>query len=293
MNDSASTRAPNLIDEFISTSEIAVPLVARDRHEPALHVANDLAERWDLGVHIIHVRLPGDPVDNDQLEAIRSAFMARFPDTEISSTLVSGNDVAEAVSQAIPPTALTVMRSMHADGTGSASVAESILRATGVPAFVIGPKADVEDLSRPVVVALDGSPTAELALDAAVAFAAAIGQRVQLVQVIDPSTSAHVARLRAEGQRVAESGHLQSVAERLAAAGHNVGWEVMHETDVVRGLLSAVQHLGGGVVALGTHGDSGLARRMLGSTAMGLVAASPYPVLVVTTGGRDEVEITA
>ena len=293
MNDSTRTQAPNLTDEFAATSEIVVPLMAHDRHEPALSVAHNLAQRWNLGIHIVHVRLPDDPVDNDRLEAIRSAFSQRFPGTDTSSTLVSGEQIAEALAPIIPPTALTIMRSMHADQGGIASIAGSILRAIAGPALIIGPNADYEDLSRPVVVALDGSPTAERAIDCAVAFAASIGQRLQLVQVIDPSTSAHVARLRSDGQRVAESGYLQSVADRLLASGHNVGWEVIHGTDVVRGLLSAVQHLGGGVVVLGTHGDSGIARRMLGSTAMGLVATSVSPVLVVVTAGRDEPELTA
>ncbi len=293
MNHSSRTEAPKLVDEFVATSEIVVPLVGQDRHEPALTVANDLARRWGVPVHMLHVRQSDDSVDNDRLEEIRAAFRGRFPATEVNSTLVSGNDVAKAAAEAIPASALIVMRSMQAAEPRVSSMAEEILRATGGPALMIGSNADYEDLSRPVVVALDGSSTAEAAVDGAVAFAASIGQRVQLVQVVDPSTSAHVGKLRAEGQRVAESGHLQSIAERLQAAGHQVGWEVVHETDVVRGLLSAVKHLGAGIVALGSHGNSGLVRSMLGSTAMGLVAASPYPVLVVSTGGRDDLEITA
>ena len=292
MNHPSATQAPCLVDEFAPTSEIAVPLMAHDRHDPAVTLAQELAERWGLSVHLVHVRLPDDPVDSDRLETLRAAVRARHPGTEVSSTLVAGENVPEAVAPVIPSGALIVMSSEHADRAGTASIAEGILRATGGPAMVIGPNADYEDIAKPVIIALDGSPTAEDALGCAVAFAESMGQQLQLVQVVAPSTSAHVAQLRAEGQRVSESGYLQSVAERLSKAGHTVGWEVVHETDVVHGLLSAANHMGSGVVVLGTHGDSGLARRMLGSTAMGLVAASKSPVLVVETGGRDEIEIT-
>ncbi len=43
---------------------------------------------------------------------------------------------------------------------------------------------------------------------------------------------------------------------------------------------------------VGSHGASGLPRRMLGSTAMGLVAGNTHPVLVVTTRALDEAELT-
>lgn len=293
MNRPSAMHAPHLSDEFLPTLEIIVPLAGKERHEPALTLAQRLAERWGIPVHIVHVQLQDDPVDGGRLEAARAAFRARYPQTGIKATLVAGDSVADAMTQVIPSSALIVMSSEHADEGEAGSVAEGILRSTGGPAVFLGPHADHEHIAGPVIVALDGSPTSEDALDCAVAFAEAMGERVQLVQVVDPATTQHVARLRADGQRVSESGHLQSVAARLVEAGHNAGWEVVHETDVVRGLIATARHCGSGVIAIGTHGDTGLARRMLGSTAMGLVAASTQPVLVVQTGGRDELEISA
>lgn len=292
MSEARTEQPPCLTGEFAPTSEITVPVLARDRHDPALTLANDLATRWGIGVHIVHVRLPDDPVDNDRLEKVRSAFRSRHPNTDVESTLVAGESVPEALAPVIAPRALTVMRSEHAARGGSASVAEGIVRVAGGPCLIIGPDADHEDLERPVLVALDGSPTAERALDTAVAFAESIDQRLVLVQVVTSATSTHVARLRSEGQRVSESGHLRSVARRLADNGHQVGWEVVHADDAVAGILGAARSLGAGVISLGTHGDSGLARRMLGSTAMGLVAEGTSPVLMVTTGGHDELEIS-
>ena len=98
-------------------------------------------------MHIVHVRLPGDPVDNDRLEVVRSAFRARHPQIPIESTLVAGDAVAGALDSVVPSTALIVMSSDHADREGSASTAEEILRHVGVPALFVGPRADSEHTS--------------------------------------------------------------------------------------------------------------------------------------------------
>ena len=287
----SSTDAPCLTDEFSPITEITVPIQGDQRYERALSVAATLADRWKLAVHIVHVRLPDDPVDNDRLESVRAAFQARHPQIPTESTLVAGDAVAGALDPVVPSTALIVMSSDHADRDGSASTAEEILRHLGGPALLVGPQADSEHVVASVTVALDGSPTAERALRAAVAFATSLDSRVELVQVVNKATADHVARLREEGENVSESGYLRSVADRLTAEGHNVGWEVVRDEDPVHGLISSNKSLGGGPIVIGTHGDTGLARRMLGSTAMGLVAANNFPVLVVTTGGRDEAEL--
>lgn len=293
MTDQSATRAPCLTDDFDPITEIAVPVRADRRYDRALAVAAKLAERWNVPVHIVHVRIQGDPVDNDRLEVIRSAFDAQHPLIRTESTLVSDDDVAGALESVVPATALIVMSSDHADHDGSTSTAEEILRRLGGPALMVGPHADSEHVIAPITVALDGSPTAERALTAAVAFAASINSRIELVQVVNKATSDHVARLRAEGQNVSESGYLRDVADRMSAEGHNVGWAVVHDEDPVHALIGANESVGGGPIVVGTHGDTGLSRRMLGSTAMGLVADNNFPVLVVTTGGRDEPELLA
>lgn len=291
MTEPITTKAPCLVGEFRPVTEIAVPVLGLDRYDRSLAVAARLAERWQIPVRVLHVRLPDDPVDNDRLEEVRSAFHAQHPQIPVETTLVAGDDIPAAVESIVEPTALVLMRSDHADRDLTPSTAERILRKVGV-GLIVGPDADSEHVFGPVTVALDGSPTAERALDAAIAFARSLDRPVHLVQVVDASTTAHVARLRDSGERVSESGYLQSVAERLEAEDVHVAWEIIHDEDPVAGVLSAVQRRGGGPVVLGSHGDSALGRRMLGSTAMGLVADNTYPVLVVSTARGAEPELT-
>lgn len=282
--------APCLIGEFEQVTEIAVPVRGTDRYERSLAVAATLAARWGVPVRIMHVRSEDDPVGNDRLEQIRSDFAHLHPEVVVGSTLVVGDDIAESVEAVTPPTALVVMSSDHADRGSTKSTAERILRAVGV-ALIVGPDADSEHVLGPVNVALDGSPTAEGALAAAGSFARSLDQRLELVQVVDAATSAHVARLRAVGEKVSESGYLQGVVEQLGRQGQPAGWEVVHAEDPVEGVLAAAQRRGGGPIVVGSHGASGLPRRMLGSTAMGLVAGNTHPVLVVTTRAPDEAEL--
>lgn len=292
MSEPTTTDAPCLAGEFLPVTELAVPISGAPQYERSLAISAGLARHWRLPVRIVHVRVAGDDVDNDVFEAIRASFRARYPDVKVASTLVTGDDVATAVEAVAHPSSLVIMSSDHADRQATPSVAERILRSVGM-ALMVGPHVDSDHLLGPVTAALDGSPTAEGALDAAVSFARSIGQPLELTQVVDAATTAHVATLHDRGERVSESGYLRSVADRLEADGVRVGWDIVHDDDAVRGVLDAVRRRGGGPIVVGSHGDSDLARRMLGSTAMGLVAENSYPVLVVSTRGGPEAELVS
>ena len=156
MTDPSATQAPCLTGEFDPITEIAVPIRANRRYDRALEVAATLAGRWIVPVHIVHVRVQNDPVDNDRLEVIRSAFDAQHPEIRTESTLLSDDVIARALKSVLPPTALIVMSSDHADRDGSTSTAEDILRHLGGLALIVGPHADSEHVIAPVTVALDG-----------------------------------------------------------------------------------------------------------------------------------------
>ena len=70
MTDPSATQAPCLTGEFDPITEIAVPIRANRRYDRALEVAATLAGRWIVPVHIVHVRVQNDPVDNDRLDVI-------------------------------------------------------------------------------------------------------------------------------------------------------------------------------------------------------------------------------
>jgi len=178
MTEPADRRAPCLVGEFQPVTEIVVASRRADRHDRALAVGATFAEHWQLPLRVVHVREADDPVDSDHLEVTRAALSNQHRSIEVASTLVSGGSVAEAVRSVCSPTSFVVMSSDHANQSGGPSAAEDIVRRIGM-AMIVGREADAEHVFGPVTVALDGSPTAEGALDAALAFAASTDADVE------------------------------------------------------------------------------------------------------------------
>lgn len=140
-----------------------------------------------------------------------------------------------------------------------------------------------------ILVPTDGSDAAERALDPALTLAAP-GATVHVLSVVDAAdlglttpTDADLEEIRS-GIRTASERAVERLAERARAAG------VAAETDVRVGVPHEVvravaDERGVDLVAMGTHGRSGLAHALLGSTTERVLRRSSVPVLVV--GGTD------
>ncbi|HET8629117.1 MAG TPA: universal stress protein, partial [Thermomicrobiales bacterium] len=132
-----------------------------------------------------------------------------------------------------------------------------------------------------ILVPLDGSPLAELALRPAEALARATGARLVLLHALpDPP----VAGLDTGGCQVAPLGaaerYLGRLAGRLAERG------VVATTEAPRGdaaaaIGAAAGRLGADLIVLTTHGRGGLGRWVYGTVAEALLRRAPAPVLPV------------
>lgn len=149
-----------------------------------------------------------------------------------------------------------------------------------------------------VLVGLDGSPLAERALSFVEMLAAAGSAEVTLVRAVPPPraeplvhenpnllpymVSMPVARPEAEvevarNERHEAERYLDGVAERLGQKGVPVRTVVV-EGDPARVLAEEADLRGVDLIALGTHGRSGIGRWVYGSIAEGVVARSAVPV---------------
>jgi nucleotide-binding universal stress UspA family protein len=139
-----------------------------------------------------------------------------------------------------------------------------------------------------VVVPLDGSELAELALPHAVELARVSGAGIHLIRVVDlTSGQPYGAYLAFEAAGYAEAANLEESESReyLSATRRQLearGFRVTTETR--RGPAShevnqVVQP--DDVVVMATHGRGGLRRWLLGSVAEEVVRHSPVPVLLV------------
>jgi nucleotide-binding universal stress UspA family protein len=136
-----------------------------------------------------------------------------------------------------------------------------------------------------ILVPLDGSEFAEAALPHARALAGCTGAEIVLLRVVAQPIHAYAAPdpllyTSLQEDTVAEcSEYLERVASDLKAEGFKVTVET-GTGPVVETIIEFAQGVGADLIAMSTHGRSGLARWFIGSTADKVVRAAPLPVLL-------------
>lgn len=139
-----------------------------------------------------------------------------------------------------------------------------------------------------ILVPMDGSNTAQQALQEAVKLARYLSAQLRILYVvdelnyIDPDSYVNIVELRNIHQQA---------GERVLAAGYELAHQagVAVETHLLETLTDSVGNAidaeavrwKADLMVLGTHGRSGLNRLLFGSVAENVVRHSPVPVLLV------------
>ncbi len=139
-----------------------------------------------------------------------------------------------------------------------------------------------------ILVPVDGSSTAQLAVEKAIGLANAFDSRVTAIFVIDPYPFTGVGTDFAYGQAeylsaaTAEANAAIKVA-RIAfeKAGVHVGTSVIESHAAWRGVVEAAASLQADLIVMGSHGRSGLEKLVLGSVTQAVLSHTQLPVLVV------------
>ena len=173
------------------------------------------------------------------------------------------------------------------------SVTYKIMHESPIPVLAITPERageswDTDYGVRQVIVPLDGSELAETALPYAAAIAGRMNMKMTLVRALSIDNIAYSegynlgnmlneaeAEIEADARR-----HLTSQARRLREEGLDV------QTEILRGsasseIVALARQTDHNMIALATHGRSGMNRLLMGSVAEAVVRASGDPVLVV------------
>jgi nucleotide-binding universal stress UspA family protein len=143
------------------------------------------------------------------------------------------------------------------------------------------------ECSMGVMVATDGSRQSLEALPHAARLAAAIGEPLTLVRVLDPRADAAsevATSLEAAVEHVAErwQHELRGFLGTLGVKGDACVVAKRRAEPIEETLLRAARELGAGIVALESGRIGGLRQAILGSMAMGLVGRSSLPVMVTS-----------
>lgn len=138
-----------------------------------------------------------------------------------------------------------------------------------------------------ILVPLDGSKLAEVALPHAVTLAKQSKGTVLLVRVMQPLTAmvipegAYIDWDRVQAEIEAEArAYLADASARLAAEGVTVQTQ-LKTGDPAEAIIETAKAIGADVIVMATHGRSGLGRWVLGSVADRVVRAATAPVLLI------------
>jgi nucleotide-binding universal stress UspA family protein len=140
---------------------------------------------------------------------------------------------------------------------------------------------DGDDLCDRVLVPTDGSDGAAAALEHGLELATRFDADVSILSVVNAYELSTVEERRQREERAEDV--VSEAADRVREAGVSV--ETSVETGFPhRAILDAVESTGADVVAMGTHGRTGVKRYLVGSVAEKVVRLSPVPVLTVRYG---------
>jgi nucleotide-binding universal stress UspA family protein len=294
-----------------------VPLDGESFGEYALPLALGIARRGGGSVQLVHVYasptptvLTGAaPIDDETrhmsnqeraaayLRALASCLSERW-DVPITTALLEGSVADTLYAHALTSRADLVVMTTHGHGPlpriHLGSVADALVRRLPIPTLLARPHDEALDLLESVhehvfqhvLIPLDGSTLAEAILEPAVALGAPMDAEYTLLQVLDLPTIGYAPALHATGadERIlnqwrGEAQHyLDRVTERFGARGLRVRAHTMTGSPASAILEYAREHAVD-VIAIATHGRSGLARVLMGSVAGAVLRGAGVPVL--------------
>ena len=224
-------------------------------------------------------------------------------DVKVESAILVGNPAEEIVDYAERENIDVIVMATHGrSGIGRwalGSVADKVLRATERPVVLIRAKGARSDMLKKGVfkralVPLDGSKESEAVIPYIEELASMLGAEVTLLQVLAvvyhvyisgdapaqvPYTEEEMKPLKASAESYLEKagsglrgkGVTPKCQVRVGAAGHEI--------------IRLADEIGADIVAMSTHGRSGVGRLVFGSIAEKVVRTGNTPVLLVRTPG--------
>lgn len=292
---------------------IMVPTEGTGFDREAIRVALRLATKTDAVIHLVRVMktspligvVPGSEVAmvaevagatrDRELSALYmlAAECRELTNATIVTALEDGPiaDVLEAYCARVSPD-LIVISSHGRHGIARfslGSVTDSLIRNAHVPVLVVKPERSylnphaVERFNR-MIIPLDGSTLAEEILPSAIRLAKLEQAEIILLQVLcaqDENAASNLSRAWWEDALPMAHDYLNRVATRLRLSGLEVSTDIVVGTTVADAIDAFAKSRRAGLVAIATHGRSGLRRAVRGSVADELMRNGAISLLVM------------
>ncbi len=265
---------------------ILVPMDGSSEAEVALGAIMPLARAYGPEVIVFCVLEGADPSMKAPAYLAKACAALRANGVNASLDVREGKPAEQILAYAKEKNVDLIALSTHgrtgARRVVAGSVTEAVLRRAGVPLLVCRPGTVQPEWKR-ILVALDGSPRAEEVLEDVVPLARKLGVAVSLVKVALPVVSgAGVGEFPIVILAEDPMPYLNDAAKRLQTLGVDArptGLEGRAAFEVLRHAAES----GANLIAMTTHGRTGLARVLLGSIAEEILRHAPCPVLVRRT----------
>lgn len=289
---------------------ILVPLDGSPLAEAVLPAAFAVARRCGSTVTLLHVlehnapeTVHGQPHLKDIAQAVHylDDVAERYQENTVPTERHVHENLEHNVARSIAEHAAELavdLIALATHGSGGlrgflfGSIAQQALRQTSVPVLLVRPesKGIPRGDYRRILVPLDGTAQAQVALPVAVMLATAGNATLHLLRVVPTVTSmgsssgaatfspsATAALLDIEGQ---EAGDALSDLRAVLPASLQVTQEI-RRGDVVDELLDGVSQIDADLVVMSTHGRSGLDGLWTGSVAARLIGRLSRPIILV------------
>lgn len=263
-------------------TQIIVPFDGGDFSARSITVARNVARLMNAPMKIVAFALTASHADD--LKVAVKHEVASITDVAVTWQVSKVDNVVLAIAKELAeePGALICMcsvgRSRSAPVLGS--VAEGVIQETFGPVLLVGPHAQTDNFAPDgvMVVCTDGSSAAEEILPFAAQWAITLPLEPWVINVCDPDQ-----RVSAELQVDVgtDSTYAWQVAHRLQRQiDRTVQHDVLHDSSAARAISAFADEKKATMIAMSTHGATGLRRVALGSVTMAVVHRAPCPVLV-------------
>ena len=294
-------------------TKIVVPLDGSATAEAVLPYVEALAAGFRTAVELISVidigamatHLSGDRVhhldaviaaEEKKSAAYLQAIAKRLARVSTEQRILRGHP-AEAILETTTGE-LNILIAMATHGRSGAqrwllgSVAEKVLRGTIHPLFLVratAARSAPQQIIDAIVVPLDGSPLAEQVLPTVSSWAQALDVEVTLIRAFDVPAALtygsegylpNYEQLRDEARREA-SAYLKEKEHALVAEGVKTVSTLTVEGPAADEIINYTQTAPRSLIAMSTHGRSGVKRWLLGSVTEKIARHGDDPVLIV------------
>ncbi|MBI4491753.1 MAG: universal stress protein [Chloroflexi bacterium] len=236
------------------------------------------------------------------LDAIADRARTNEIAVEAEISVAAEEEVAQAIGRAVreQQAGLIAMSTHGRSGLGRwiyGSVADQVLRSANVPVLLVPAACQAGwpgDRVRRILLPLDGSDLATEALGPAGELADLFGAELLLLQSVELPSYTYVGPFPyppfdLDAVLAAAQEYLETVAADLRAHGRTVAVRTAAGNPAFI-VADTAREQGAEVIAMATHGRTGLARLVMGSVATGTVQRASVPLLLVHPTALDRAE---